>query len=417
MYELLKKLYTIPRSITGDGVRKTLSIINKEVPLNFHEVPTGSKVLDWSIPNEWNVKDAWVKNSNGEKIISFKENNLHLVGYSIPFTGKVEFAELQKHLHSLETQPTAIPYITSYYNNNWGFCLTHNQRKNLTKDHYYVHIDTTLNHGNLTYADYLLKGKSKKEILFSTYICHPQMANNELSGPVVTCFLLKELLKRKKLKYSYRFVFIPETIGAITYISKNIETLKENVIGGYVVTCVGDPGNFSYLQSRAENTLTDRLTLKVLKKNTDNFNVYSYLSRGSDERQYCAPGIDLPIGSLMRTKYGEYPQYHTSLDNLDFVTSTALKETLTMYLKCIDEFEKTEILKTTVLGEPQLGKRGLYREISTKEGLDNKIMGIKNFLAYCDGKTENEHIASKIKMTMKELKPIIKILKEHKLAI
>ena len=252
MYNLMERLFPICRSITGAGVRKTLNILSEYIPINIIEVPSGTKVFDWDIPDEWNISDAYVENSDGKKVIDFKDNNLHVVGYSEPFNGKINLEELENHLYSLPDQPDLIPYVTSYYQRHWGFCVSENQRKQLNKGVYYVKIDSTLDSGSLTYADLVIKGRSQKEILFSTYICHPSLANNELSGPVVAAFLAKYLLEKKNNYYTYRFVFAPETIGAILYLSTHLEYLKKNVIAGYVLTCIGDSGPFSYLQSRKE---------------------------------------------------------------------------------------------------------------------------------------------------------------------
>jgi aminopeptidase-like protein len=412
MYILMEKLFPICRSITGNGVRETLDIIREYIPIKNTEIPTGTQVFDWVIPDEWNISDAYVKSSDGKKVIDFKENNLHIVGYSEPFEGKIKLEELEDHLYSLQDQPDLIPYVTSYYQRRWGFCLSEDQFKTLKNGMYEIKIDSTLEPGNLTYADLIIKGKSKKEILISTYICHPSLANNELSGPVISTFLAKYLLENNDNYYSYRFVFAPETIGTITYLSKHLEDLKRNVIAGYVLTCIGDSGPFSYLQSRTGNTLTDRVTMHVLKHTEKEYKLYDYLARGSDERQYCAPGIDLPVGSLMRTKYGEYPEYHTSGDNMDIINLVELEKALDKLKLCIDVIENNRIYKTTVLGEPQLGKRGLYPNISTKISSIN-VKTMMNILAYCDGQNDLLWIAEKIDKPIMELFPIVTKLLEN----
>ena len=414
MYKLINHLFPICRSITGDGVRKTLKILQSHIDLKIHEVPSGTKVFDWIIPDEWNIKDAYVKDENGKKVIDFKENNLHVVGYSEPFHGKVNLEELEKHLYSLPNQSDLIPYVTSYYERRWGFCVSENQRKKLKKGIYEVKIDSTLKSGSLTYADLIIKGQSQKEILFSTYICHPSLANNELSGPVVATFLAKYFLGEKNNYYTYRFVFTPETIGTIAYLSEHVNELKKNVIAGYVITCIGDSGSFSYLQSRKEDTLVDRVTMHVLNNMEKEYKLYDYLSRGSDERQYCAPGIDLPVGSLMRTKYGEYPEYHTSGDNLDIIEPIELERSLEKLKLCVNVIENNRIYKTRVKGEPQLGKRGLYPNISTKiSGL--KVRKMMNILAYCDGQHDLLWIAEKIGEPIMSLFPIVENLLENNL--
>jgi len=410
----MKRLFPICRSITGNGVRKTLKIISEYIPINNTEIPTGTKVFDWVIPDEWNIKDAYIKTADGKMVVDFKENNLHLVGYSEPFEGKIKLEELEDHLYSLPDQPDLIPYVTSYYQRRWGFCLAENIRKQLKNTVYEVKIDSTLEPGNLTYADLVIKGKSKKEIIFSTYICHPSLANNELSGPVVATFLTKYLIERKNNYYTYRFIFVPETIGAIAYLSTHLKYLRKNVIAGYVLTCIGDSGPFSYLQSRRGDTLTDRVTMHVLKHTEKEYKFYDYLARGSDERQYCAPGIDLPVGSLMRTKYGEYPEYHTSGDNMDIINPVELEKSLDKLKLYIDVIENNRIYKTTILGEPQLGKRGLYPTISTKtSAVDVKTM--MNILAYCDGQNDLLWIAEKIGKPIMELFSIVETLFQNDL--
>ncbi len=414
MYRLMERLFPICRSITGNGVRETLKILREYIPIKNVEITTGTKVLDWEIPNEWNINDAYIKTSNGDKIVDFKKNNLHVLGYSEPFEGKVKLEELKNHIYTLPDQPDLIPYITSYYQRRWGFCLSEDQFKTLKNGMYEIKIDSTLEPGNLTYADLIIKGKSKKEILISTYICHPSLANNELSGPVISTFLAKYFLDNNDHYYSYRFVFAPETIGTITYLSKHLEDLKRNVIAGYVLTCIGDSGPFSYLQSRKENTLVDRVTMHVLKHTEKEYKLYDYLARGSDERQYCSPGIDLPVGSLMRTKYGEYPEYHTSGDNMDIISSDELDKSLEKLKLCIDIIEKNRIYRSTVLGEPQLGKRGLYPTISTKTSSLN-VKTMMNILAFCDGQNDLLWIAEKIGKPIMELFPIVETLFQNDL--
>lgn len=385
MIELCKELFPINRSITGDGVRASLKILQKRIPIRMHEVPSGTKVFDWTVPKEWNVSEAYVIDlKSGERIIDFNNCNLHLVGYSIPMDAVVSWEELNKHLFTIEEQPTAIPYITSYYREFWGFCVAYNEYQQIDRNSsFHVVIKSELKDGHLTYADLIIPGETEKEIFISTYVCHPSMVNNELSGPVVATFLAEWLLKKEKRKYTYRFVFIPETIGSITYLHYHLDVLKERVIGGYNLSCVGDERTFSYLPSRYGNTLSDKIALHVLN-NTTTFRKYSFLDRGSDERQYCAPGVDLPICSILRTKFGDYPEYHTSLDNFDLVTEKGLSGTLEVYKKCIDLFELNFTPRVKVLCEPQLGKRGLYPTISTKS-TGATVRNMMNFIAYADG--------------------------------
>lgn len=411
MFQLAERLFPICRSLTGEGVRETLRILQEHIPLQVHEVPSGTQAFDWNVPPEWNITDAWVKDEDGHRVIDFQKSNLHLVGYSEPFEGRLSLDELDSHLHSLPDEPDLIPYVTSYYSRYWGFCLPHHERLRLKEGMYDVKIESTLQDGSLTYADLLIPGASKKEILISTYICHPSMANNELSGPIVATFLARQLLEKPDLRYSYRFVFIPETIGSIVYLSRHLEELKKNVIGGYVITCAGDPGQFSYLLTPGANALVDQITLHVLAHSEPAFKTYDYLERGSDERQYCSPGVDLPIGSLMRTKYTEYSQYHTSGDDLSFISGEALAGTLDKYELCLSVFEQNAVYKTTVPCEPQLGKRGLYPTLSTKDsGLQVRTM--LNLLAFCDGRRDLIEIAERIKVPVWELFPIVAKMSE-----
>ena len=323
MYELLEYLFPLNRSISGNGVRETLRIIQNHIPIKVHEVPSGTEVFDWVVPKEWNVADAYVMDETGNKIIDFQKNNLHLVGYSVPVNKIVTLSELQEHLYSLSDQPEAIPYVTSYYKERWGFCISQKQRDNLKEGNYKVVIESELKEGSLTYGELIIPGRSEKEVFLSTYVCHPSMANNELSGPVLTTFLVKWIMSKPR-RYTYRIIFIPETIGSIMYLSKNLDHLKRNVISGFNITCVGDDGPYSYLPTRNGSTYADKVALNTLSFDHPDFVEYTYLDRGSDERQYNSPGVDLPVCTIMRSKYGTYPEYHTSLDNLDFVSAEGL---------------------------------------------------------------------------------------------
>jgi aminopeptidase-like protein len=386
MHQLMTRLFPICRSITGNGVRETLKIIQSSVPIQIFEIPSGTKVFDWEIPREWNIRDAYILDGDGNKVVDWKLNNLHVVGYSMPVDRWMGLAELQQHLYSLEQQPDAIPYVTSYYKERWGFCLRHSDRVRLKEGSYRVVIDSDLKPGSLTYGEMILPGDSCEEILLSTYVCHPSMANNELSGPVVTAELAKWLASQPR-RYTYRIVFIPETIGSLTYLSRNLDVLKENMVAGFVVTCVGDERAYSFLPSRNGNTLADRAALSVLECNQPHFAKYSFLDRGSDERQYCSPGINLPVVSIMRSKYGTYPEYHTSLDNLAFVTPDGLAGAFAALRDCLELLERNKIYRCTCLGEPQLGRRGLYPTIqqgtTPRESTD-----MLNLLAYADGKND-----------------------------
>jgi len=416
IHALAKRLWPINRSITGDGVRETLSILKEILPeLVTYEVPSGTQVFDWTIPKEWRVNDAYIVTPSGKRICEFKKNNLHLVGYSTPIRSRLSLSELQNHLYSLPNQPNAIPYITSYYKERWGFCLTHEERECLEDGEYEVFIDSELFDGGLTYGEVLIKGEASKEVFISTYVCHPSMANNELSGPCVTTFLAKKLKGLGRTKYSYRLIFIPETIGSITYLSKNIEHLKKSVVAGFNVSCVGDNRDYSYLPSRNGNTLSDQVAKHVLKYTCSTYKSYTWSDRGSDERQYCAPGIDLPIASIMRTKYGKYDEYHTSLDDLiNVVTAEGLEGGFNAIWNAIEALERNVYPKVKVLCEPQLGKRGLYPTLSTKaSGAEVRLM--MDLITWSDGTRSLIEIAELCSSPIWELYPIVDKLSSHNL--
>lgn len=413
MYTLINQLFPICRSITGNGIRQTLKILQNHIPLNLHEVPSGTRVFDWKVPPEWNIKDAYILDPAGNKIIDFQKNNLHVVGYSTPVNTSLTLAELLPHLYSLPSQPTAIPYITSYYQPRWGFCLTHNQLIRLKPGKYKVVIDSSLKKGSLTYGELVLPGQSKQEIFLSTYACHPSMANNELSGLVVTTYLTKWLLSQPH-RFTYRIIFIPETIGSLTYLSKNLKAMQKNIIAGFNITCVGDNRCYSYLPTKNGSTYTDRVALNILSFKHPQFIKWSYLDRGSDERQYNSPGIDLPIGSIMRSKFGTYPQYHTSLDDLTFVNPDGLAGSLEVYQDCLTLIENDYAYKIDCLGEPCLGKRGLYPTLSTKSSRQ-ETKTLMDFIAFADGKHDLIDISQTLKVPVWDLYPFINKLKAAKL--
>ena len=416
IHTLAQKLWKINRSITGEGVRQTLAELKDIIPsLKVHSVPSGASVFDWTIPKEWKVREAYIIAPNGEKLCQFSENNLHLLGYSTPFKGQISFAELKEHLYTLPEQPNAIPYITSYYKERWGFCLTHEQLESLVDGEYEVFIDSELFDGELNYGELLIKGESEDEIFLSTYICHPSMANNELSGPTVVTYLAKWLAENETPRYSYRVIFIPETIGSITYLSLNYELMKERVIAGFNVTCVGDDRAYSYVPSRDGDTLSDQIALHVLKWIDPSFVKYTWFDRGSDERQYCAPGIDLPIASIIRTKYGKYPEYHTSLDDLEtVVTPKGLDGGYWAIRRAIEALERNKSYSVSVLGEPQMGKRGLYPTLSTKTSHE-QVRLMMDFISLCDGKTSLLKIADRLNVPIWNLYEFCDKLEEHRL--
>ncbi|MFV9482463.1 DUF4910 domain-containing protein, partial [Christiangramia sp. ASW11-125] len=403
MYSWATDLFPINRSLTGEGVRETLRYFKNIIPeLEIKNVPSGYKAFDWTVPEEWGIEEAYIENKEGEKIVDFKMNNLHVVGYSEPVDDWVSLEELNEHLYSLPEQPDVIPYVTSYYKKRWGFCLSENQRKKLQPGDYHVVVKSKFKDGVLNYGEIILPGKSKKEVFLSSYVCHPSMANNELSGPVVTIALCDWLRKLKDREFTYRIVLIPETIGSIVYLSKNLNEMKKKVFAGFNITCIGDDRCYSYLPSRTENTLSDKVALHVLNHTDPNFKRYSWLDRGSDERQYCAPGVDLPMATIMRSKYGEYTEYHTSDDNLDLISPDGLMGGFEAIKKAITVLENNKFLRTTVNCEPQLGKRGLYPTISVK-GSANEARKMMNLISYCDGKLSLLEIADKINQPVWDL--------------
>jgi aminopeptidase-like protein len=413
MHALAQRLYPICRSLTGDGVRETLRIIAETLPdLQIHEVASGTPAFDWTVPPEWNIRDAYVIGPDGSKIIDFRESNLHVVGYSQPVDRKMPLPELQEHLHSLPNQPDAIPYRTSYYAPRWGFCLTDRLRRRLPEGEYHAVIDSMLAAGALTYADLVIPGDTADEVLLSTYVCHPSMGNNELSGPVVTTFLADWLAGLPHRRFTYRIVFIPETIGSIVYISRHLDHLKAKVKAGFVVTCIGDDRCYSYLPSRHGDTPSDRAAKHVLGRLAPDYRRYAFLNRGSDERQYCAPGVDLPVASVMRSKYGEYPEYHTSLDDLSLITPTGLQGGFEALQRCIETLETDRRYRATVLCEPQMGKRGLYSTLGSV-GVSEAVATRMNILAYCDGEHGLLDIAEMTGRPIWSLQPYVDELLEH----
>ncbi|TGP14709.1 DUF4910 domain-containing protein [Mesorhizobium sp. M2D.F.Ca.ET.233.01.1.1] len=414
MHQWAQDLWPICRSLTGQGVRDTLDYLGKLIPeMRRHSVPTGYQAFDWTVPKEWTIREAYIDDMRGNRVIDFKRNNLHVLGYSTPVNAVISRNDLEKHLYSLPDQPNAIPYVTSYYSERWGFCLSEKQRTALTGDQYKVVIDSDLHDGVIDFADVILPGERKEEILLSTYICHPSMANNELSGPVVTTALARWLATVTRRKYTYRIVFIPETIGSVIYLSQNLKEMQERTIAGYVVTCVGDERAWSFLPSRSGETLADRAALAVLRDREHK--VYSFLDRGSDERQYCAPTVDLPVASIMRSKYGTFPEYHTSLDDLQFVTPKGLEESFQAYRSCIELIEHNEMWRATTYGEPQLGKRGLYPDLSRVGSAQNDVRKRMNFLAHCDGETDIIGISELIGVTPSACAELAQLFHEHDL--
>jgi aminopeptidase-like protein len=360
MYGLIRQLYPICRSITGNGVRETLRQVGEHIPLKVHEVSTGTRVFDWTVPKEWNIRDAYVKNSDGHKVVDFKQSNLHVLNYSTPIRRRMSLTELREHLYTLPDHPDWIPYKTSYYQERWGFCLSHNQFNGLKEGLYEVVIDSSLAVGHLTYGEYFLQGESPDEVLISCHICHPSLCNDNLSGIALSTFLAK-CLNARPLRYSYRFIFIPGTIGAITWLALN-ERAVGRIKHGLVVANVGDSGKMHYKKSRCGNAEIDRATMHVLQHSGSPYEVIEFSPYGYDERQFCSPGIDLSVGSLTRTPYGTYPEYHTSADDLSVVQPKHLADSLKTYLSVMSVLEENKnYVNQNPKCEPQLGKRGLYR--------------------------------------------------------
>jgi aminopeptidase-like protein len=400
--EYFDKLWPLNRSITGKDFRRSLEILDSIIPTEKIKFNTGEKVLDWTIPPEWNVKDAYILTPSGEKIADFKTNNLHLMGYSTPVNERMNLEELRNHIFTLPEQPDAIPYVTSYYKRQWGFCLPHVVFEKLEEGEYTVMIDSELIDGILVNGEALIQGKSEKEIFFSSYLCHPSMANNELSGPLVLAFLYRELKKQQaNLNYTYRFVIIPETIGAVAYLSKKGNLMKQSTIAGYQITCIGDSGEFTYKRSRQHNSLADRAAEQFMKENDQKKIIDFNPAIGSDERQWCSPGFNLPVGSLMRTMYSIYPEYHTSLDNKSIMDFIGMQKAVEAYLDIIKNIEQNYLyVSNAPYGEPQLGPRGLFRAISGKDREEDEL-AMWWLLNYADGKHDLLAIAqlSGIKMS------------------
>jgi aminopeptidase-like protein len=385
MYRFIERAYPLCRSITGDGVRHTLAMIRERIPLEVSEVPSGTPVFDWTVPREWNIRDAWIKGPSGEKIVDFREHNLHVLSYSVPVHARLGLEELKRHLFTLPGQPELIPYRTSYYKEAWGFCLRHRTLEELPEGEYEVYIDSTLADGSLTYGEFFLPGDSEREVLFSTHICHPSLCNDNLSGIAVMTWLARELLDRPRRRYSYRFLFIPGTIGSITWLARN-EERAGRIAHGLVAANLGDPGRFHYKKSRQEEAEVDRAVVAVLRASGEEHGVERFVPFGYDERQYNSPGFDLAVGSLTRTPYGRYPEYHTSADDLSFVQPEALEGSLRTYLAVVDVLEgNRRYLNLNPRCEPQLGRRGLYRAIGGDEAGRARELALLWVLNLSDG--------------------------------
>ena len=416
IYSLSKILFPLHRSLMGKDNLKTLEIIKSIIPsMKIKFFRSGKKSFDWTVPKEWNLEEAYIADMQGNKIINVTNNNLHVVQYSISVDKVLSFRELKDNLYFIKSSPNAIPYITSYYKKNWGFCISHNEKKKLKKGIYEVFIDSKFTIGNLNYGELIIKGKSKKEIFLSTNICHPSMGNNELSGMCVTTYLAKWIRNLKKTNYTYRIIFIPETIGAIAYLFYNLKSMKKNIIAGFNVVCIGDNYNYSYVPSRYGDTYSDLVAKHILKNTYPKFKTFSWLQRGGDERQYCAPKINLPVVSIMRSKYETYEEYHTSLDNLNFISSKGLEGGFNVLMNSLICIENNFIPIATNYCEPQLSKRGLYWDVVLEKNKNNNVKLLVNFLSLSDGKNSILDIANICQIPIWELYKISEKLLKNKL--
>ncbi len=413
MYRLISELYPICRSITGEGVRRTLGILADHIPLVIHEVPTGTPVFDWTVPKEWNIRDAHILNAAGQKVVDFQTSNLHVVSYSVPIRARMPLRELRPHVHTLPEHPDWIPYRTTYYGETWGFCLSHNQLLSLDDGEYEVVIDSSLRTGSLTYGECFLRGEREEEVLVSTHICHPSLCNDNLSGIAVATFLAAALGQRS-LKYSYRFLFIPGTIGSITWLSLN-EAAVGRIRHGLVLACLGDAGGVTYKKSRRGDAEVDRAVIHVLRNRGSAYDVIDFSPYGYDERQYCSPGFNLPVGALSRTPHGRFPEYHTSADNLDFVRPAYLDDSLQVCQVVVDVLEGNgRYLNTNPKGEPQLGRRGIYGSLggSTRADQELALLWVLNL---SDGGHALLDIADRAGLPFAAIRGAADILLEHRL--
>jgi aminopeptidase-like protein len=404
MLRLAKTLYPIQRSIAGSGNRETLALLSSVIPeLKVDEIPSGTQFGDWTVPPEWIIRGARLTDPNGRVVADYADHNLHVVGYSTPVDETMSLDDLQPHLHSIPDQPDAIPYVSSYYNRDWGFCLSDEVRSTLVAGQYQVFIDSEFVEGSMSIGELVLEGESSNEVLISTYICHPQMTNNEISGPVVAAHLADWISKLPKHHFTYRFVFVPETIGTIAYISRNLDHLQRTLVAGYVLTCIGDDLGYSYVESRTGITLADRVAARVLSEIDPDYRSHKFLDRGSDERQYGSPGVDLPVGTLARSGVAGYPEYHTSLDDFSVVTADGLQGGYEAIKKCIERLEASEIYSSQSIGEPFLTAHDLYPTISKRGSYDVATRTILDVFAYADSSRTLADIADDIEAPLDQV--------------
>jgi aminopeptidase-like protein len=416
MHRLIAELYPICRSITGEGVRTTLRHLQTYLPLQMHEVPTGTQVFDWTVPREWNICDAYVKNSRGERVIDFQRSSLHVLNYSVPIQRKMTLAELRPHLFSLPEQPTVVPYRTSYYHEQWGFCVSHAMLQTLAEDEYEVCIDADLAPGALTYGEYYLPGEIDDEILISCHLCHPALCNDNLSGVALTTFLARQLQTQAR-RYSVRFLWIPGTIGSITWLARH-EAQVARIKHGLVVACVGDGGHLHYKKSRRGNAEIDQVVSHVLRHSGQPHEVMDFSPYGYDERQYCSPGFNLPVGSLTRTPHGRFPAYHTSADDLAFVQPAALADSLNTYQAVIEVLERNRTYwNTNPKCEPQLGRRGLYRALGGDQDVRRSELALLWVLNLSDGHHSLLDIAERSGLAFEVIWQVAQLLQAHGLLV
>jgi aminopeptidase-like protein len=414
LHRFIAALYPICRSITGDGVRETLARIGELIPLEVHEVPSGTRVLDWTVPKEWKVRGAYIRDPSGATVVDFRDSNLHVVNYSVPVNAHLPLSQLAKHIHTLPDRPDWTPYRTSYYDESWGFCMSHRRYEALQDGEYEVRIDSSLENGSLTYGECLLPGASSDEVLISCHVCHPSLCNDNLSGIAVATFLAAALSGRS-LRYSYRFLFVPGTIGSITWLARN-EACLGRIRHGLVLAGLGDGGHLNYKKSRRGNAEIDRAVEHVLNRRAAEFGIADFVPYGYDERQYCSPGFDLPVGCLMRTPWGQYPEYHTSADDLDFVRPESLAETLETCLALVDVLEgNRRHLNLNPKGEPQLGRRGLYDRIGGRVDPEDGIMAVLWVLNLSDGQHDLLDIAERAGLDFGIVRRAADLLLEHEL--